>query len=381
MQTILPIIGANAQILLAFIAATLPQTLLPGPTMLSVLSQGTLGAALRIVIGVSIANLIWSAIAILVTMGLTSISPLVIACLTYGGACYLVFMATRLAVRAVLDLATGTEQTTITAPSKTGRVVDGVLIHGWNPYTAGYFLSVFNGTAGQARYSSLWLLIVLGVIATALDGLVYSLMAVTRNLIADFFRKLVPAATIGMNVVTVLALTYFIVISYRGFDITISLIVFMLFGFAAGLISEAYALVRQYQATVNRPLWRTLALWQAWFGLIALGSAVLALRDFGAQLHSHAVGSAGPSPGASDALPPALALALRLMALVCALVAATLAVAKAMGELQDEGAPQATPPAFEASWRQSVVCVGLIAMTFAGFVFGYVFCLYRLVFG
>jgi hypothetical protein len=323
---------------IAFAVATFGESINPGPTIGALVSARTRSRleAWGVVAGVTLANIVWVIIVVLLKLFASQLPTLPEAetLLKAFAAFILVLMATRAAARAAI---TGIETYILrnwnTPPAKdpasdarpfAGGLRNGFIFHFFNLLSFTYYLGAYSATLA----SNPSLALIFSVVAVLVDFLVYGVLASLP------IERLTPSrmSFAAQRIFALLASLAMLFLVARVFAIDRSQQapgelyglrdLLMLLGFLAGTIGEAESFAVKYGKTKNKLLWRGILVWQSGFGAIAIIGTILSVL---VRIDPDSFG-----------IDKSLISAIAICSLVAAVVTAALSYARARGEMLDE---------------------------------------------
>jgi hypothetical protein len=324
---------------IAFAVATFGESINPGPTIGALVSARTRSRleAWGVVAGVTLANILWVIIVVLLKLFASQLPTLPEAepLLKAFAALILVFMATRAAAGAAI---TGietyilrnwdkppAEDPAIGARPFAGGVRNGFIFHFFNLLSFTYYFGAYSATLA----SNPSLALIFSVVAVLVDFLVYGVLA---SLPVERLLRPSPTVFAARRIFALLASFAMLFLVAHVFAIDRSQQtpgelyglrdLFMLLGFLAGTIREAENFAEKYGRTKNKLLWRGVLVWQSAFGAIAIIGTILSVL---VRIDPDSFG-----------IDKSLISAMAICSLVAAVVTAALSYARARGEMLDE---------------------------------------------
>lgn len=315
----------NTSLIIAFALATLGETLIPGPT-LALVFESRLSRTKReigeLIVGITAANSVWVLAAIFIVFaGTTWLSDVAYPVLIHLGAAYLIYLASRRILGSSIQFITGASIESASISKGSRAFATGFMAHFVNPLTVAYYVSTFGvATSGQTIETKIGF----GLIAIFSDLIAYLIIGyITFGNVESFFKRPFFRLLAGS------ALLYFVARVYSstaGSDANITItpliMAFMLIGFLAAAILEAYDHIVSRKGKSNVMLWRIGKLWGIWFSIIAVFGAFYSLLS---NIH-----------GSGFALGDSLEVYFKICIVVAAVMALALSFFKAYGEVQDE---------------------------------------------
>lgn len=350
--------------LVVFAVAAFFETLQPGPTIALVFeTRASAGkvAALKTVAGITVANIFWVILALLVLhSNATWFGDKVSPGIGFFGVFYLMYLASeRLLASAVQFIANENEQ----VPTKTRKYSffsAGFWAHAGNPLSVSFYLATFSLlVTGKSTDQAL----IYGSIPIVVDMVIFTLLAsLYMPITKDHFPKGLIQLLAGLSLFYLVAhvssnAQLSVAIAHEPSTTPVSSVLFsplmaltMLASFLLASISVANRFVQSRKGKENKSLWRVVSLWDSWFKVAALFGAIFAL-----------IGLFGPSSFQIDS---AVDHRIRICFVVAAALAVTLSLAKSYGELQDGKFPgEVSGSAIDVNcWQASIWWVGVAAL-------------------
>jgi threonine/homoserine/homoserine lactone efflux protein len=320
----------------AFAVATFGESINPGPTLATLVLARTRSRreAWGVVAGVTLANILWVIIVVLLKSSELPASPEAEPLLKAVAALILVLMATRTAVGAAItgiemyilrDWGTPpTNDPAIGARPLADGVRNGFIFHFFNWLSVTYYLGAYSGTLA----SNPSLALVFSFVAVLVDFLVYGVLAslpldrLTPSRIS-FTAQRIFALLASFAMLFLVARVFAIDRSQQAPSELYGLRdLLMLLGFLAGTIWEAENFADKYGRTRNKLLWRGVLVWQSAFGAIAIIGTILSVL---VRIDPDGFG-----------IDKSRISAMAICSLVAAVATAALSYARARGEMLDE---------------------------------------------
>ena len=350
----------DMKLIFIFAVAALFETVTPGPSMALVVesraSAGRRGAFIT-VLGITLANIAWVGCVILpLWFGSKWFAQWLVPVIRYLGTAYLIYLASRRMLSAVVQFITHRDDLQIVQRSRSHIFWAGFFAHAGNPLSIGYYLATFGVIVMGMSFAHATLY---GLVPVVIDFVVFALLAMV------VFGKARNFAGRWARLLAGLFLFYLVGHVYSksptvdlGISVTPLTTLIMLAGFFWAAIAESRAEVLLREGKNNKLLWRAVGLWGVWFSVAALFGGLYTL-----------IGGFGVSAFSLDAV---YEHRLRICFVVAAVIGSTLSLAKACGELQDDQSAQdlTLPAITPICWQTTPRSVG--AFTFATLVAVYV---------
>jgi threonine/homoserine/homoserine lactone efflux protein len=338
------------ELIIAFVLATLAETLTPGPTLALVLEARTKTSThgtVSTVVGVALANVVWVLIAILAMNTASGLPMTLQSVIKYCGVGVLMAIASRRIISSSVEIIAG--DLAKCEGTSHGHFWAGFTAHAFNPLTVGYYVSTFTAAVSGKSVNTV---IAIAVIAVLSDLLIYGFIATFRfkaldKLLELSFIKMLAGIFLFYLVAHTLSPA---VANEATIALSPTVALTSLLGFLFAAVSEAYYQVKRRKGNNNKVLWRSVAMWGACFSILALVGGVFALID----------GIASPRLG----LDVTVNHRIRICFVAAAVIAAALAFSKAFGELQDEQSPSSAngDPITIQNWRGSPLAIGGVSV-------------------
>ncbi|MBJ2158263.1 LysE family translocator [Variovorax sp. IB41] len=348
----------DSKLILIFALAAFFEAVTPGPTMALVLETRTsagIRGALLTVAGITVANIVWVACVLLLFLADAKwfgewIGPFI----KYFGAAYLVYLASRRLLSAVVQFITHRDDREIAKQSGANLFWTGFIAHAGNPLSISYYLATF-GVVIMSM--SLTEATIYGAIPIVMDAAVFVLLAIAfgeKKHLAGRWARLLAGLVLFFLVGHVYSNSPAL---NSEISVTPLMTFIMLGGFFYAAIAESRSEVALRKDKNNKMLWRVVGLWGVWFSAAAIFGGFYTL-----------IGGFAMSAFSLEAVQEHR---LRICFVVAAVIGSALSFAKACGELQDDQATQpATGPAIKADgWQTSPYWIGAFAFGFLGAVF------------
>lgn len=355
-------------LILTFASLTIVETITPGPTLGLVLytklSSGKM-AALRVTLGVAVANVTWILIAMVLMRLGASLPDWGISGIKLIGTACLIIVASKRVLSSLVVVITGASECRDESHHKK-QFTEGFIAHFFNPVSPIYYLGVFTSLSGHSMNN----MVAFGIVAVVFDLLFYAFLASFKFFgIGDVLNDQGGVWITGiLRLVAGFFLLYITTTSIEGlsYGITKGAAFVMLIGFLAAVIGEVMKQVGQRKGKNNKGVWKIAALWSACFTILALIGVIFTLID-----------------GISNSklnLGHNIIHHLRICFMVATVTAAALSFAKSYGELQDEQYPNSDGSSSIniQGWKSSPIkvvgacflCLGVVflLLTLSGFV-------------
>jgi threonine/homoserine/homoserine lactone efflux protein len=347
----------DINIFLAFATICIFEAFIPGPTLALVIETRVSSgkkAAMATVAGITIANVIWVAVALFVVFANAKWLPDGASVpIQIAGAAFLVYLACRRLLSLAISLFSAQPKVDSSPPDPNKAYLTGFVVHFANPLSVAFYIATFSVIINGHTLNTA---ILFGAIPVLIDLALFTVLSTAPTGALAYVPRWISRLLAG------LLLLYLVGHAYsKSSTISLSMTpltaLMMLVGFYVAAIAEAKYQVGLRKEGDNKLVWRTVALWGAWFSVAALLGGLYTL-----------IGGFGVSTFALD---HPTEHRIRICFVVAAVLATTLSFAKAYGELQDEKFPRKSDTKSTSihDWRTAPLWVGgqvfgFLALTF-----------------